>query len=94
MALLALPESALVATPEPVPVSGDGGSMHTMPKRHDVQVLRRVGLSLAENLVSKPRPVDLPCYSTVTCDSEVPNLGQEVWILDEKEWRAAWRQNV
>jgi len=33
---------------EPVPLSGDGGSMHTMLKRHEVQVLRRAGLTLAE----------------------------------------------
>ena len=41
-------EAACRAARIPVPVSGDGGSMHTMLKRHEIQVLRRAGISLKE----------------------------------------------
>lgn len=41
-------EAARRAAAIPVPVSGDGGSMHTMLKRHEIQVLRRAGISLKE----------------------------------------------
>lgn len=41
-------EQPIGATSFLVPLSGDGESMHTMLKRHEIQVLRRAGLSLSE----------------------------------------------